>query len=141
MANFQYKTASAGTWTDVPRAAMEGTFSGTLDVVYPLAEERDGQGRWCASAVGQKQVLLRSQMMTASGMHFWRGRFATATAVDVEFWLTARDSRGDPAAAIWKKYTGWLAWPKWGRVQVGSGSLSTLYFDVELVLDDARETS
>ena len=141
MALFQYKTASAGTWTDIPRAAMEGTFTGTLDVVYPVAAERDGQGRWCASAPGQPQVMLRSQTMTASGMDFWRGRFATATAVDVEFWLSARDPRADVTGAIWKKYTGWLARPRWERVQVGTGSLNTLYFDVEIMLDDARETS
>ncbi len=130
MSVLQYKSASSGSWVDVPSSAVHGTLAGTIEVVYPKAESRTGAGRPCA-AVGHEQLLIKSALMTASGMQFWQSRFSTTNAVDTEFWLTGRD----PRSGVWNKYTGWLLRPTWSRVQVGSGSLNTLYNDVEIILD------
>ena len=140
MANFQYKTASAGTWTNVPHSAYEGTYDGALDVVYPKPAERGGDGRGCG-VVGLPYVHIQSRVMSASGMNFWRTLFAAASSVDAEVWLKARDPRAGSAVSNWVPWTGWLARPKWGQLQVGSGSLDTLYFDVEIMVHEIRVTT
>ena len=127
MALFQYKTASAGTWTDVPRTAYQGTLEGTFEVRYPEPKYTAGNGRVC-SAIGDNKIVIESKVMTASGMVFWENMFSTVYQLDTEFWLTARE----PRMNVWNKYTGWLERPKYSRVQVGTGSLNTLYYDVEI---------
>ncbi len=136
MANFQYKTASGGSWTDVQTSAYHGTMAGTAEVIYPESQARDGTGRPCA-AIGVNQLSIKSQRMSACGMDWWQGKFSSSAAVDVEFWLTGKD----PRTNNWRKWTGWLLRPVWSRIQVGSGSINTLYEGVELVLDMITETT
>ena len=130
MGNFQYKSTSTGSWTDVPTTAYHGTFMGSFDVVYPEAQDRDGNGLPCG-AVGPRHIKLRSEIMTASGLHFWQNFFSNEYATSREFWLTAKN----PRTNLWSRYTGWLLRPTYERVQIGSGSMSTLYSGVDITID------
>lgn len=136
MALFQYKTASGGAWLDVPVSAYQGTLEGTFEVRYPEPQSKTGVGRPCA-AIGEPKIVIESRVMTASGMSFWQGMFQTIESLDKEFWLTARESR----SGIWNKYSGWLLRPTYSRIQVGTGSLNTLYHDVEIILDIIAEST
>jgi hypothetical protein len=136
MANFQYKTGSLASWLDAPVSAVHGTYAGTIEVTYPEPQARDGRGRPCA-AVGSQSISLKSARMTASGMDFWMGKFSSSVSIDAEVWLTARD----PRTNTWRKWTGWLMRPTWQRIQVGSGSISTTYENVEITVDLLTETT
>ncbi len=136
MANFQYKTGSSGSWLDVPQTAVHGTLAGDLAVTYPEPQARDGVGRPCA-AIGTQGLTMKSARMSASGMDFWMGKFSSSVSVDAEIWLTARD----PRTNTWRKWTGWLMRPTWQRIQVGTGSLNTLYENVEIMADLLVETT
>jgi len=131
MGDFQYKSSSAGSWADVPKTAYYGTFVGTMTIVYPPASERDGTGRLCAS-VGNPRGEIDSALMTACGMDWWQSFFASATALDREFWLTLRNARTN----VWERYTGWLERPAYSRVEIGSGSAAVRYYEVKIVIDD-----
>ena len=136
MANFQYKSASGGSWTDVPVSAYHGTLAGTFDVSYPQTQDYTIAGRACA-AIGQPFITLQSRLMTASGLNFWMSKFAASNYGDIEFWLTAYDTyRG-----AWTYYTGWLKRPTYQRVQLGSGSHNTLYEGVEIILYQSASVS
>lgn len=130
MGNFQYKTSSGGSWTDVPLSAYHGSYEGTYELIYPQPQAVTGMGRPCA-AIGLPKIKLSSTLMTASGMSFWQGKFASDSSLDAEFWLTVRNARND----TWEKYTGWLLRPSYNRIQIGTGSLNTMYSDVEITID------
>jgi len=131
MGDFQYKSSSAGSWTDVPKTAYYGTFAGTMNVVYPDTSSRDGMGRLCGG-FGSPRGEINSTLMTACGMHWWQAFFGSATAVDVEFWLTFRN----PRTNLWERYTGWLERPEYSRVEIGSGSAATRYYDVKIAVSN-----
>jgi hypothetical protein len=136
MGDFKYKSASSGSWLGVPNSAYQGTFAGTFDVVYPLAQEYTIQGRVCG-AVGKPYITLQSQLMTASGLQFWQSQFAASNYGDVEFWLTAYDSH----YGSWRYFSGWLTRPTYERVQIGSGSHNTLYSGVTVTLLQAASSA
>jgi len=129
MANFQYKTSSGAAYADVPTAAFQGTYDGTLEVRYPDAGEMDGLGRACG-AIGQPQISLHSGLMTATGMDFWQNLFATTTATYVELWLKVLDVRTNS----WDEFHGYLQRPKFSRMIPGSSSTTIWYYDVEITM-------
>ena len=132
MANFQYKVG-AGSWTDVPATAHHGVWDGTAELVVPEAAARDGRGKPCA-AVGKPWLQIRSQRMTATGIDFWQDFFVDSdntSSSDVKsasLHITAKN----PLNNTWQGWSGSLVRPRWRRVQQGSGSANTNYFDVEL---------
>jgi len=136
MGNFQYKTSSAGSWTDMPLTAYHGTFEGSYELIYPESQFKTGLGRPCA-AIGMPKIKLSSNIMTASGMNFWQSKFSSTSTLDVEFWISVRNSRND----LWEKYTGWLLRPTYNRVAIGTGSLNTMYYDVEITVDLVESTT
>jgi hypothetical protein len=136
MASFKYKSASSGSWLDVPPSAYQGTFAGSFDLVYPQATDYTIAGRVCA-AIGLPYINLQSQIMSASGLNFWMSKFAASNFGDVEFWLSVYDAYN----AGWRYYTGWLKRPTYQRVQVGSGSSNTIYYGVEIDLLQAASSA
>ena len=136
MANFKYKTASGGTWTDVPTAAYHGTLAGTFDVVHPQPQDFTIAGRVCA-AVGKPYLIMQSQLMTGCGLNFWMSKFSASNYGDIQFWLTAYNTY----TTSWQYYTGWLTRPTYQRVQLGSGSNNTLYQGVEVTMLQAASAA
>ena len=134
MANFQYKTSSDGAYADVSATAYYGTYSGTLEVKYPEANERDGLGRPCA-AIGQPVIIMQSSLMTHDGVSFWEGLFATTTATYVELWLKVYNARD----GLWTAYHGYLSRPKWNRMIIGNGNSTTYYYDVEISMQTVAQ--
>ena len=135
MADFQYKSASTANWADVDKYAYHGTYAGTIRLVRPEALDRTIAGRACG-AIGLPYIQLQSSVMTACGMNFWQGRLSPG-ALDAEFWLSGYD----PQTGLWSKWTGWLERPRFSRVQIGTGNVNTLYFDVEITVGQATTAS
>lgn len=136
MSNIQYKTTSGGTWTDVPAAAIEGTYFGMLAVERPAMTNQDGVGAPCA-AIGNPRIVIRAGEMTGTGMAHWMGRFTTIETLSVTTWQTAYD----PHSATWKGYTGTLFRPTWSAVNIGSTAAKTYYRDVEIIIDNVTSAT
>ena len=130
MANFQYKSSSGGSFADVPLTAYGGTYEGSFEVLYPPTAARDGTGKPCAS-IGKPKVEMKSVLMSACGLDWWQDFFADDVATSTEFWIKGKN----PRTNLWVSYTGWLLRPAWSRVQVGSASVNTLYFDATITVD------
>lgn len=132
MANFQYKS---GTWQDVPSYAHPDG-AGSIQVVYPEAADRDGQGNPCG-AVGLPHIEIRSPQMRGDGWGWWQAWFGSATALTAAVSVTAYD----PRTAAWVKYAGTLLRPTAGGVQPGSSAGNTLYQDVTITIERVAVTA
>lgn len=134
MGNFQYKNGS--TWTDIPDAAKPDNEGGTITVVYPEPQARDGNGKPCG-AVGQPYISVKFSRMLGTGMAFWQGLFASATALSAAVSVTAFD----PRSGTWKKYAGTLLRPVSGMIQAKTAGGNTWFREGEIVIDAITETT
>jgi len=124
-------TTPCPTWTAAPRSAYGGTYAGTFEVVYPEPDEYDGTGNMCG-AIGRPHVRMRSEVMTASGMNFWKDFFNKATDSHASIRLSAFDPRRN----WWGFYIGHLKWPTWSRIAWVSASQDSLFSSVEIRLTE-----
>jgi hypothetical protein len=132
---FQYWTGAA--WANIPDAALGSTHEGgTFVLEYPRANERDGDGDPCG-AVGNPRIVMRTPRMTGTGMAHWTGQFGAITdeyaTYDQEIY-NERDASTD-------KMTGNLLWPRFSRVFVGSTAAKTMFYDVEIVIENCTTSS
>lgn len=134
MGSFQYKNGS--TWTDIPDAAKPDNENGSIVVAHPEPQARDGNGKPCG-AIGQPHISIRFSRMLGSGMAFWQGLFANATALSAAVSVTAFD----PRSGTWKKYAGTLLRPIAGTVQAKSAGGQTWFREGEIIIDAIAETS
>jgi len=130
--NFQYKTSSGGTATDVPFAAwpVEG---GALWVDYPQATDLDGVGAPCG-AFGRPRIIIRSPWMRGDGVTFWNGLFASVTAESATIWLKV----WSPRSGAWSWWTGILHRPTFGNVTSGAATTNTIYNDIEIIVTECE---
>ncbi len=140
MTLFQYKVGS-GIWTDVPSYAFAGTYENGAVIVYPEATQYDGTGKQCA-AIGKPSIVIKSSLMTASGLSFWQSFFSSslATTASISLWAFNPRSLGAGASA-WTSCSGWMARPKFERVKLDnvmarSGSANTWYYSVEIRIEN-----
>jgi hypothetical protein len=134
MGSFQYKNGS--TWTDIPDAAKPDNEGGSIVVVYPEPQARDGNGNPCG-AIGQPHISIRFSRMLGSGMAFWQGLFPNATALSVAVSVTAFD----PRTGAWVKYAGTLLRPTSGTVQARTSGGQTWFREGEIVIDAITVTT
>jgi hypothetical protein len=140
MASFRYKNAG-GSWTDVPSYAFAGTYENGVVLTYPEATQYDGVGKQCA-AIGKPSIVIKSSLMTASGLSFWESFFSSSIATTASISLTAFNPRLLTAGSLaWTSCSGWMSRPKFSRVklddvQLRSGCTNTWYYTVEIHVDN-----
>lgn len=132
MADFQFKS---GTWQDIPDAAHPDE-TGSIRVMYPPAQDRDGNGVPCG-AFGLPRIEIQSGWMTGTGWDWWQDRFSTETAEYVAVYITAYNER----RGAWAKYTGNLARPTSEKLTPGPSVARTIYTGVSIIVLDVTETT
>lgn len=127
---FRYKTATAGTWEDVPLVAQgDAGTEGGLQLVYPPAPDRDGNGLPCG-AVGRPAIVFNAGAMRGDGVQFWQDLFGSETAESVQLWLTV----WNPRLSAWERRVGYLVRPTCEGVQPANSPAGTLYSGVTITV-------
>jgi hypothetical protein len=123
----RYSQVAADALITMPSSMLSGTYDGTFYLEYPAATDHTLAGKPCA-AFGLPRALIKSNMMTASGMNNWQALFI-GTALYAPLWLDV----WNPQTGTTMVASGILQRPSWQRV-VGYGNSARFYEGVEITI-------
>ena len=126
MATLQYST-NGSAYTNMPSSMLGGTFAGRFELSYPEPTTFTLSGI-PAGAFGLPSVILRSALMSASGMQNWINVFAG----DTDLYATIYIDAWNPYSNAVTRVSGTILRPKWDRVQLSRGGDVANYENVEI---------